>query len=220
METHPLSIADLKKELRATLRSMLNVLTHDRKRIADSSFRNFCSLSEFRHATTIGIYIDFKTEIPTTPFIPNLFENQELNVQTVATPYCVGNEMHFHRLCVPSIDSTTGKITFFDLAPSQSYGILEPTLEYQNNPTYYVEPSSIDFMIIPGLGFDRQGGRLGRGAGYYDRYLPLLRRDATLAGYCYDEQLVDMIPTERFDKPVDVIVTPTQIIVPHKGIRV
>lgn len=80
-----------------------------------------------------------------------------------------------------------------------SFGIEEPTGE---NFTDYEE---IELGIIPGMSFDRQGNRLGRGKGYYDKLLPLLR--SYNIGICYQFQAREEIPSEPFDQPMDEVWT-------------
>ena len=68
-----------------------------------------------------------------------------------------------------------------------------------------VDISDIDLIIVPGVAYDRDGNRVGRGKGYYDR---LLRRStATTIGVCYDFQLFDEIDAEEHDIPVHFVVT-------------
>ena len=63
----------------------------------------------------------------------------------------------------------------------------------------------IDLVIVPGVAFDRQHNRLGRGKGFYDRLLSTL--SAPKIGICYSFQLKEHIPTEPFDKKMDLILT-------------
>jgi len=67
-----------------------------------------------------------------------------------------------------------------------------------------------DLVIVPLLAFDRKGGRLGFGGGYYDRTLVELK--AVRVGVGYDEQQVDAVPMDEFDQRLDWIVTPTRVI--------
>jgi 5-formyltetrahydrofolate cyclo-ligase len=72
-----------------------------------------------------------------------------------------------------------------------------------------VDPAEIDLIVVPGLAFDRRGGRLGVGAGYYDRFLPLLRPDTLVVGVGFDWQLVPFVPREAHDAPVHCVLTPS-----------
>jgi 5-formyltetrahydrofolate cyclo-ligase len=84
-------------------------------------------------------------------------------------------------------------------------GVPEPTGEPK-------DPTSIDTVIVPALAFDRQRNRLGYGAGFYDRFIPELRPDCDVIGVCLAPLLVDRLPTEAHDVPVQVVVTDEDII--------
>ncbi|MDD2401408.1 MAG: 5-formyltetrahydrofolate cyclo-ligase [Clostridia bacterium] len=83
------------------------------------------------------------------------------------------------------------------------FHILEPKKEYLRP----VKPSLVDLCILPGTAFDRNGYRLGYGSGYFDRFLPLLRSDCLKIALSYDYQILDTIPHESHDIPVDIILT-------------
>ena len=82
-----------------------------------------------------------------------------------------------------------------------------------------VAPESIDWVLVPGLAFDEQGYRLGRGAGHYDRLLPRLRPDAVCWALCLSCQLVAGLPVEPHDMPLDGVCTPDRIIRGDRGNR-
>ena len=73
-----------------------------------------------------------------------------------------------------------------------------------------VSLETIELVVVPGLAFNHECLRLGRGGGYYDRLLPGLSTGTRTIGICFDEQLVDDIPVEAWDQPVDEVLTPTQ----------
>lgn len=78
------------------------------------------------------------------------------------------------------------------------FNILEPVAEPYNG--------SIDLVVVPGVAFDKNLNRLGRGKGYYDRFLAK-HPNAFRLGLCFDFQIVDSIPTEPFDLPMNEIIT-------------
>ena len=84
-------------------------------------------------------------------------------------------------------------------------------------PTTAPFTGKIDLIILPGVGFDLSGNRLGRGGGYYDRYLSNLNRKTILVGVGYDFQLIEEVPSNRRDKKMDYIVTPTIGAIKIKG---
>jgi len=76
-----------------------------------------------------------------------------------------------------------------------TYGIAEPLLD----PTKVITLEDLDVVIVPGLAFDRQNNRLGRGAGYYDRFLSTLPQTVTTVGLAFDFQLTESLPTQAHD---------------------
>ena len=85
-----------------------------------------------------------------------------------------------------------------------AFGIWEPADDTA------VDPSLLEWIVVPGVAFDRRMNRLGRGKGYYDR---LLRQTpARKIGICYGLQLVDEIPAEPHDIQMDLIITENDII--------
>ncbi len=87
------------------------------------------------------------------------------------------------------------------------YGIPEPA-----NHLTTCQPDELTncLWIIPGVAFDREGSRLGRGGGYYDRLLH--KGKGTISAVAYNWQLIDDIPVERHDQKVDIIVTEDEIL--------
>ncbi len=85
-------------------------------------------------------------------------------------------------------------------------GVLEPP---ESSPPLEPRPGQETLVIVPGLLFDGEGYRLGRGGGHYDRFIARARSDwaATFVGLCFDEQLVERIPRDPWDEPVDAVVT-------------
>ena len=76
-------------------------------------------------------------------------------------------------------------------------------------------PDTMELIVVPGVAFDRNGNRVGRGKGFYDRLLA--ETDATTVGVGYDFQLFDSVPTEPHDAPLDVIITEsTRLVIRHR----
>jgi len=86
-----------------------------------------------------------------------------------------------------------------------AFGIREPTGKK-------VPPGEIDFAVVPGLAFDLEGNRLGRGKGYYDRFLKELKADAFLCGVAFECQVLGEIPHGDEDIPVKALVTEERLI--------
>ncbi len=109
------------------------------------------------------------------------------------------------RVYVPRIDPRDKRIQmieiqdFKELQPG-SYGILEPPYEAKRRG----DPKAVDLLVVPGVAFDREGRRLGRGEGYFDRLL----REAGQAykiGFAFREQIVERVPSEIHDVQVDEV---------------
>ena len=72
-------------------------------------------------------------------------------------------------------------------------------------------PTLIDLVVVPGLAFDSGGNRLGRGGGFYDRFLARLRRSAVTIGLAFDLQIIDRVPADDRDFAVGTIVTDRRV---------
>ncbi len=143
----------------------------------------------FRSVRTILLYHALPDEVPTQALLEALLAQGK----TLLLPCVTGStEMELRRYT-----------THDDLKPGV-FGILEPTGEV------FTDDASIDTALIPGMAFDRKGHRLGRGKGYYDRFLSCVPHIYKI-GICYPFQLVEEVPADDHDIMVDeVIVVPLQ----------
>jgi len=114
------------------------------------------------------------------------------------------------RVCVPRTEPATRVMQALaisdmdaDLAPTGRLRILEP----RPGHGLAVAPEAIDLHVIPGLLFDRDGRRLGHGAGYYDRFLSRAAPAAMRMALAFDWQIVDAIPAEPWDIAMRLIIT-------------
>lgn len=94
-----------------------------------------------------------------------------------------------------------------DLAPGWR-GVLEPVAGLRAEGP---DPAAVEVAVIPGVGFDRRGNRLGYGGGHFDRLLARLGPATAVIGVAFEVQVVDDIPTEAHDVPVSVLVTEAHI---------
>lgn len=93
------------------------------------------------------------------------------------------------------------------------FGLMEPS---EDDPVLDIRTTTI--ALLPGLGFDGHGGRLGRGNGGYDRWLQELRTknpSALVWGVAFECQIVPLVPLEQHDRTVDLVITPRGIIDPR-----
>lgn len=150
------------------------------------------NLAGGRALLTIMSFMPFRGEVDVLPLTRNLW----------AEGYLVA---------MPKIDRGTNRMKVYlvksmaDMEPG-ACGIMEP-----KKNCALVQNVSIDLVVMPGLAFDRAGGRLGYGGGYYDRFFRDWMEEGlkipTKVGVCYDRQLADKIPMEIHDCRVDCVVT-------------
>jgi 5-formyltetrahydrofolate cyclo-ligase len=167
----------------------------DAERMSRAILDRVVTLPEYTRARTIMLYLDIRDEVRTRWFVPTAWSKGK----QVVVPYCNPTELGLFRL-----DS-------FDELAASRFGVLEPTAEWRARTERAVEPREIDLVIAPGLAFDRQGGRLGYGKGYYDRFLEQTRTDALRLGVCFDCQLVPEVPLLPHDVRLDIIVTESAV---------
>lgn len=136
----------------------------------------------------ILIYYSKKNEVNTIPIMEFAFHFG----YRVYIPKCINNTMEFY------------EITNINDVEKGSYNIMEPIST--------IKPNDINntICIIPGLGFDNSFNRIGYGGGYYDKFLSNYK--GIKIGICYDELLIDNIPTEKTDIKMDIIVTNKKVL--------
>lgn len=101
------------------------------------------------------------------------------------------------KVVVPLVKSTTEMVPVV-LRNMQDFELDRYGIRSVRQPAVQCEPGSIDLVLVPGVAFDRAGGRLGMGAGYYDRFLPRTQ-GAVLMGIAYDDLLQQKLPKDEFD---------------------
>jgi 5-formyltetrahydrofolate cyclo-ligase len=179
-----------KRDLRRTLRARLRSLTPEaRLRASRAATSRLLALPELGTALTVAVYAATPEEADPVDALPALLDR---GVRAVF-PRVVGPELEFAVVFEPD-----------ELRPGHR-GILEPAGQV-------IEPADIDVIVVPGLGFDREGTRLGRGGGHYDRTLSRLPASLVRVGFCFDVQVVERVPRGPHDHPVDVIVTDQRVI--------
>jgi 5-formyltetrahydrofolate cyclo-ligase len=149
------------------------------------------TLAQARSASFVGVYAATPTEASAAPFIAAWTARGG----RFAWPRVAGEELHFHLIEGPG-----------GLAPGFR-GIDEPL---SDTPESAVE--TLDLLIVPGLAFDSQGGRLGMGGGHYDRLLSAPLRPFAV-GLAYACQLVDEVPAVSHDRRVDCVLTENGLVV-------
>ena len=156
------------------------------------------SVEAYQFARCVGLYVSSGHEVETHEMIRDCIQIGK----RVVVPKC-GEVVGSMSLC---------EIGSFDELRPGAFGILEP-----RDPVHMVGLEEVDVLIVPGVGFDRSGHRIGQGGGYYDRILSARLR-AVVVGIAFSVQVVDAIPVEMLDKSVDLIVTENEVIQCRKDI--
>lgn len=175
-----------KKTLRAAIRAKKQAMTPEE--VAQESGRLARLLFAhplYQNAAAIYGYLSYNEEVRTMPIL----QQAQRDGKRVAVPKIIGDTMRFIWL-----DDLT--------AVAEGYrGIPEPVAD---------DPEADDktaLVLMPGLAFSRAGDRCGYGGGFYDRFLAREREHPTVA-LCYDFQVVDELPVDPHDLPVDVVLWP------------
>ena len=171
-------------QIRRAMKEQRQSLTKEQiTELSNAVYNNFLSLKIT--AKSCFIYKDFKGEVLTAPFIEYF---KSLGAK-ISYPFIDGENM---LAVIPTNSDFT----------TNNFGVKEPT--------EYVAIDNIDVAIIPLLACDKDKNRIGFGKGYYDRFLsnhPCLK-----IGICYDFQVLENVPVNNWDVPLDIIITDKRII--------
>ncbi len=171
-----------KKELRQYIRQQKK--QHTAQELAQQSItimQKLAAFPAFIQAQRIMLYASLPDEVQTLDFVQEWCRYKQIILPTV-----VGNDI------VPVLLTPDDQMRIGD------FNILEPTSKPYHGP--------IDLVVVPGMAFDAEGHRLGRGKGYYDRFLAQYP-DVPTIGLCFDFQFVAHIPTEPHDRAVQWVIT-------------
>ncbi len=155
----------------------------DRKEQERIVYQKIINLKIFNDSVVIALFKSREDEFNTDDLINYALKNKKI----VLLPRIDQDNMFFLR-----IDDNT-------IYEESKFHVLEPIYEQEKII------NQMDLIIVPGLAFDQKGSRLGYGKGYYDRFLK--DKDTYKIGVCYDEQIVDLVPTNDHDVSLDMIVS-------------
>jgi 5-formyltetrahydrofolate cyclo-ligase len=151
----------------------------------------FMGLPEYAAAKTVMFYIDVRDEVRTRHALPEAIQGDK----RIVIPYCVDGELElFHLESMDELDVGM-------------YKILEPKAELRTVASKRLQPEDLDLVMVPGVAFDRNGGRTGHGKGYYDKLLEHARADAPLIALAFECQMFPEIPCGSHDIYMDNVVT-------------
>jgi 5-formyltetrahydrofolate cyclo-ligase len=159
--------------------------------VSERIVRRFMDLPEYEKAGTVMFYVDVRDEVRTRQALPEALASGK----RIVVPYCLDGELELFWL------------ENMDELELGMYRILEPKVELRDVAAKRLTPTDLDLVMVPGVAFDRNGGRTGHGKGYYDKLLQHARKDAPLVALSFECQLFEEIPAESHDIFMDKVVT-------------
>lgn len=185
-----------KDEIRKKILSLRRSQPKEEARKKDSLIQDkLFKLQEFVNAKTILFYISKEDEVGTEQMIKKVLKEGKRVVVPISE--------------VKKKDLLLSELKDFDkeLEP-RTFNILEPKKEFRR----LISPDELDLIIVPGVAFDLSGNRLGRGMGFYDRFLKRVKKNIPIIGLAYDFQILEKIPVNEMDVKVNKIITEKRIL--------
>lgn len=163
----------------------------DKDEVSKLIVDRFLSLPDYANAQTVMFYVDVRDEVRTRHSLPTALASGK----RIIVPYCLDGELELFHL------------ENMDELELGMYRILEPKNSLRSVKEKHLQPTDLDLVMVPGVAFDRVGGRTGHGKGYYDKLLQHARLDAPLVALAFECQMFDQIPVDTHDIYMDKIVT-------------
>ena len=180
-----------KKELRTAMKTLLRAVPQDD---AERASRNVLTklecLEQWKKSDIVLAFLSMDDEIDTVPILRRVLEQGKM----LAVPKVAGDDLVFYQITDIKKDTAPG-----------AFGILEPVpgLPEMNIKTLSGRHS---VALVPGLAFDKENFRLGRGKGFYDRFLASAGDSVYKVGIGYSFQLVERVPKEEHDSQLDLLI--------------
>lgn len=191
-------ISNKKKQIRREKLKIRREMSIEEKSNYDKIIKDkFFESGFYKESDNIFIYISYDSEINTKDIITRAIKE--------------GKKIYVPRTEFSTKLMNAVRIENFDNLVESRYGILEPK---KDEP--FIDPNDLDLIVVPGVAFDKNGGRVGYGAGYYDRYFKRINNEnkskIVKLALAYDFQLMDKVPTDEEDVLIDAVMTEKQFI--------
>lgn len=197
---HTFPVPDPKSELRSQLRRTLARVGEEGWRAgSQAACARLLAQPLMRVASCAMLYVPIRNEVDVGPLAQSLLARGSY-------------------VCIPRTDwvaktlTPTVVVQWPPPTAQDAQGAAEPLADAVPVPL-----ERLNVVVVPGLGFSEDGARLGRGGGFYDRFLAQRGLTAVKVGLALDEQVVPQIPTDEWDVPVDAVCTPTRWLTPVHG---
>ncbi|MBL7068647.1 MAG: 5-formyltetrahydrofolate cyclo-ligase [Candidatus Omnitrophica bacterium] len=178
-----------KTEIRKKIKDKLKRQKKEEKFKKDEIIKEkLLSLSRFKEAKTVAFYVSVKGEVNTEALIDEALAMGK----RVVVPIIVRDDLELREIKSRKAELAKGP-----------YGIPQPA----GKSVSPFPRDKVDVIIVPGIAFTRGGLRLGRGKGFYDKFLKTLPRRVKKIGLAYDLQIIEHLPTIPNDFPVDMVIT-------------
>ena len=183
-----------KKDIRSLILEQREKVDINIRKEWDKSIFELLINSEFyKNASVIFIFVSFKSEVNTHRIIEHALNNSKT-------------------IYVPRIESKEKGMEIFEIHSLEDlktgyFSILEP-----KESCLAADSNNIDLILMPGVAFDEQGGRVGYGKGFYDAFLRKMEKKVDKIALAYYFQILDKVPVDEFDVKIDGIVTNERII--------
>ncbi len=178
-------------EMRKILLDRRDQISSTQKENLDEEiFKKFIKSTFYKNAKTIFIFVSFGSEVNTHKIIEQAISDGK-------------------NICVPKINSKEKGMEVFKIEGMADlkegyYGVLEPFVDRSK-----VAEEEIDLVVVPGIGFDINGYRLGYGGGFYDKFFNNMKKEVPKIALGYNVQMVDEVTTEEHDERVNGLITET-----------
>jgi len=183
-----------KSQLRRELQKrLIGIPDEERKDRSHKACRNLIATNEFQNASAVMMYLSLPHELDTYEAILYAWQMGK----TVVVPKVSWQQRHMIPVQITSLET----------------GFSAEVAGLRNPITGVPVPfEDIDLVVVPGLGFDRKGNRLGRGGSFYDRFFANNQLKAPKCGFAFAEQVLESVPVTDHDVPVDFLVTDEEVL--------
>jgi len=182
----------LRKEILSKLRSQSGRTTKEKSLIIK---KRLFEMEEFKRAKCVVFYVSMVEEADTHQLIDESIRMGKIVGVPVLLPAKGGKGEK--KLMISRI---TDRMKQLEVGP---YCISQP----KPSDIKPISCAEMDLILVPALAFDREGRRLGRGKGYYDRFLGNVPQSALTIGLCFDFQMMESVPTLPHDIPVRMVIS-------------
>lgn len=192
----------LRKDLRAKLASMDDDAI---MRASEAVAHQLFALPEYTKSKGVACFLSMPKEFNTRPIVERLFQDGK----RVFFPRV--ESVKEHKMSMLEASSLADVDSF----PPGRWNIPEPARDGPARVEACDDASDLDLIVVPGLAFDRHGGRLGQGAGFYDRYLARIeeskgKNKVALVGVTLDELVIECVPRDDRDFVMDKVLWPSK----------